>query len=142
MRDARLSPLFRRLAVVRRHGIRCRSSRLIVLILLACSLVRPRWAAAVESVDFRHHVAPLLETHCLGCHSKNIAKGELSLASRDLLFENGYVVPGDPEWSYLLELIAGVDGEPPEMPQEAEPLSAERWRSFALDRAELTGLMM
>ncbi|NBS34028.1 MAG: DUF1549 domain-containing protein, partial [Planctomycetia bacterium] len=125
MRDTGLSPLVRGLAVVQRHRIRRVSNRLTVPILLSCCLVFPRWAAAAEPVDFRHHVAPLLETHCLGCHSENIAKGELSLASRDQLFENGYVVPGDPEGSYLLELIAGVNGEPPEMPQEAEPLSAE-----------------
>ena len=125
MRETGLSPLVRGRAVLRRHRIRCVSNRLTVLILLSCCLVLPRWAAAVDSIDFRHHVAPLLETHCLGCHSENIAKGELSLASRDQLFENGYVVPGDPEGSYLLELIAGVNGEPPEMPQEAEPLSAE-----------------
>ena len=33
---------------------------LTVLILLSCCLVLPRWAAAVDSIDFRHHVAPLL----------------------------------------------------------------------------------
>jgi len=125
MRDTGLSPLVRGLAVVLLHRIRCVSNRLTVPILLFCGLVTPQWAAAADSVDFRRHVAPLLETHCLGCHSENIAKGELSLASRDLLFENGYVLPGDPDGSYLLELIAGVDGEPPEMPQEAEPLPAE-----------------
>ncbi|NBP89224.1 MAG: DUF1549 domain-containing protein, partial [Planctomycetia bacterium] len=100
-------------------------SLLINAVIVAASLLVTVRTPAAEVVDFRQHVAPLLEIHCLGCHSKNIAKGELSLASRDQLFENGFVLPGDPEGSYLLELIAGIDGKPPEMPQKAEPLSAE-----------------
>jgi len=102
-----------------------RLSPLINAVIAAASLLATVRTPAAEVVDFRQHVAPLLEAHCLGCHSKNIAKGELSLASRDQLFENGFVLPGDPEGSYLLELIAGVDGKPPEMPQDGDPLPTE-----------------
>jgi hypothetical protein len=109
----------------RRESAHSWAARLTACTLLAGGLLAAPQAPAAEVIDFQEHVAPLLETHCLGCHSKNIAKGEMSFASRDQLFENGYVVPGDPEGSYLLELIAGVDGEPPEMPQEAAPLPAE-----------------
>ena len=114
------------------HLMRCdcplagtRLPLLLNALVLAGSLVATAQAPAAEAVDFKQHVAPLLETHCLGCHSKNIAKGDMSLASRDQLFENGFVLPGDPEGSYLLELVAGVDGKPAEMPQDSAPLPAE-----------------
>ena len=75
-------------------------------------------------IDFEQTVAPILERRCLGCHSPNIRKGDFSLASAEEALDLGYLVPGDSEGSYLLELVApGAGGEPPLMPAEGDPLS-------------------
>jgi len=81
-------------------------------------------AAASEGIDFARDIGPLLETHCLRCHSPNNLQGEISLATRADIFARDYVLPGDPNGSYLLDLVAGSEGDPPEMPQEGAPLTA------------------
>ena len=81
---------------------------------------------ASQPIDFARDVAPILETHCLRCHSPNNAKGEVSLATVADLRENAYLAAGEPESSYLLHLISFSDGEKPEMPKESEPLSPEQ----------------
>ncbi len=50
----------------------------------------------------------------------------MSLATIEDLRASEYVIAGDPKASYLIELVASVDGEPPAMPQEADPLSDEQ----------------
>lgn len=81
-------------------------------------------AAADEPVDFVRQIAPVLEQHCIRCHSPGNSKGELSLATFGDLQKNEYVVPRDPAGSYLIELVTSQDGKPPAMPQEAKPLAA------------------
>ncbi|MCA9115298.1 MAG: DUF1553 domain-containing protein [Planctomycetaceae bacterium] len=81
-------------------------------------------AAADEPVDFIRQIAPILELHCIRCHSPGNTRGELSLATFGDLKKNEYVVPGDPAGSYLIELVTSQDGKPPAMPQEAKPLAA------------------
>ena len=76
-------------------------------------------------VDFAKDVAPIFQEHCIRCHLPGIKKGDVSLATFEDLKANEYVIAGDPEGSYLLELVAGVDGEPPEMPKDGKPLSEE-----------------
>lgn len=98
-------------------------TRTILMPLLAwacCSICS--WAAD-PAIDFQRDVAPILEQHCLHCHSDNISKGDLSLSSVTHLRENDYIVPGEPDDSYLVELISG---DQPEMPQEGERLSDEQ----------------
>ena len=76
---------------------------------------------------FAKHVAPILETRCLSCHSANKARGKLALDSLDGLKrggENGAVIePGKPGESLLLEMVRG---DQPEMPQDGPPLSADQ----------------
>ncbi|MEX0792929.1 MAG: PSD1 and planctomycete cytochrome C domain-containing protein [Pirellulaceae bacterium] len=79
--------------------------------------------AAAEKVDFQSHVAPILAQHCVGCHYPGHSEGDISLATFADLSANEYVIPGDPDGSYLLELVTSVDGKPPAMPQEKPPLS-------------------
>ena len=74
-------------------------------------------------LDFLTDVAPLFQQHCLSCHQSGIRKGDVSLATFADLKTNGLVVAGDPAGSYLMDLISGVDSEPPEMPKDGEPLS-------------------
>ena len=87
-------------------------------------------ALAVEepsagAVDFVEDVAPLLEAHCVRCHSPGRLEGEISLATRDDLFAKGYVLPGDPDGSRLLSLVTASDGQPPRMPHDGKPISAQ-----------------
>jgi Tol biopolymer transport system component len=83
--------------------------------------------AAQEKVSFEREVVPLLRARCHGCHQPAKAKGKLNLTRYDSLMrsEDPVVVPGKPEESLLLELVMPFDDEPPEMPEDAEPLSAE-----------------
>ena len=73
--------------------------------------VRPgRAAQAAAPVDFAREVAPLLERSCLRCHTPGNAKGDIALATAAGLVRGGHVVPGKPEESLLLDLIATEDG--------------------------------
>ncbi|TWT33214.1 DUF1553 domain-containing protein [Blastopirellula retiformator] len=81
-------------------------------------------AAKNESpVDFQQQIAPLLSQRCVSCHSPNIKKGELSLATPDDMLDSGFVLPGDVDGSYLLEVIVGHDEKPAAMPKDGEPLT-------------------
>ncbi len=77
-------------------------------------------------VDFERDVAPLLTAHCLRCHQASRREGELSLASPDDLRELGYVVPGQPDESHLLQVVGPGEEGVPRMPKEGAPLSAQQ----------------
>ena len=91
--------------------------------ILAIALLVP--SAAADDALFRKTVAPLLVERCLDCHSEGIREGDLSLATRGVITDSGFVEPGDPDASYLLEMITPQNGEPPEMPKDADPLAPD-----------------
>ncbi|HIK92890.1 MAG TPA: DUF1549 domain-containing protein, partial [Planctomycetes bacterium] len=94
-----------------------------LLLVLSCA----RYASAAEErVEFKTQVAPILAEHCLRCHSAGNRKGEISLATFGDLKSNEYVNTGDPDDSYLLQLVTSQDGNPPEMPKDAPPLSDDK----------------
>ena len=64
---------------------------------------------ADEKLDFAADVAPLLQDHCVRCHSSNNRKGDVSLETVKDLRENEYVVAGKPAESHLIDLIAQID---------------------------------
>ena len=75
--------------------------------------------------EFVKEVAPILERHCVRCHQPGNAKGKVSLDRPTHLLAGEHVVPGKPDESGLLDLVAPSDaGEPPRMPKEGKPLSA------------------
>lgn len=87
--------------------------------------------ATVSSVQahdahFRTQVAPIVEKHCLSCHSGGEPKGGLSLESGDRFAAGGEsgpaIVAGRPDDSLLFTYISGDE---PQMPQDAKPLSTE-----------------
>ncbi len=80
-------------------------------------------AAADAPIDFSKQIAPIFQQHCVRCHSPGVEKGDFSLATSEDLDANEYVVVGDTDGSYLIELVTSQDGEPPAMPKEAKPLS-------------------
>jgi mono/diheme cytochrome c family protein len=82
--------------------------------------------SALEPNLFARDIAPILAQHCVRCHSPGNAKGQISLATIDDLRENEYFIAGDPESSYLLELITADAGSKPDMPKEGKALAAEQ----------------
>lgn len=78
------------------------------------------------TVDFEREIAPIFRERCLRCHRPGNAKSDMSLATIDRLRENDYIIDGDADSSYLVELITSIDGEPPEMPHEGDPLTVQQ----------------
>jgi mono/diheme cytochrome c family protein len=84
-------------------------------------------AAPVDlaNVNYQDHVLPIFEQHCAECHGAEDPEEGLELTRyRTALVGsmNGPVIePGDPDNSYLVELI--VKGE---MPKRGDPLSPEQ----------------
>ncbi|HEX8200798.1 MAG TPA: DUF1549 domain-containing protein, partial [Isosphaeraceae bacterium] len=95
-------------------------------LLLLGFLAGPMAAGAADDGEFRTRVAPIFEARCVRCHGPEKPKGGLSLATARGLLAGGdggpAVVPGRPEESLLLEMIAGPA---PEMPRGGDPLPAE-----------------
>ncbi len=84
------------------------------------------WGFSAEAqIDFQETVAPILAERCLSCHNSEEREGDFSLQTREAMFRNDYVVPGDPGGSYLLDLVTPVDGEA-EMPHSGDPLTTEQ----------------
>lgn len=83
-------------------------------------------AGAGGPVEFQTQIAPILQQHCVRCHQPGNEKGGISLATADDLRADGFVVAGDPGSSDLLELITAADGNPPRMPQDADPLTDQQ----------------
>ena len=81
-----------------------------------------------QELDFEADIAPILEKKCLGCHNPNILKGNLSMATlADIRSAGeGMLIPGNSKDSMLhwITLPYGPD-EPPDMPEEGEPLTSE-----------------
>ncbi|MFP6764183.1 MAG: PSD1 and planctomycete cytochrome C domain-containing protein, partial [Planctomycetaceae bacterium] len=80
-------------------------------------------------MDFLRDVAPILQRHCLVCHNERDQRGQFSLHSKQAALrggENGQsIVPGDPDTSYLLDLVTPSDGTA-EMPKNAPPLKPDQ----------------
>lgn len=95
---------------------------------LICLLFLSGSFCSAEPVQFRRDVAPILKKHCLVCHNDRVRQGELSLHSFQSMLKGGEsgqsVDPGDPDASYLLDLITPSEGVA-EMPRDAAPLSEQ-----------------
>ena len=93
----------------------------------------PAAAGPAARVDFQAQIRPLLEEHCLECHSQDKRKGGLSLATYPDALEggrNGAVIrPGNSAGSLLIHRVTGrVE---PQMPKDEDPLTP---RELALVR--------
>jgi hypothetical protein len=95
---------------------------------LVAALAVPGFGSDEPARGFRETVGPLLERRCLSCHNPTDRKGGLSLASADETIAGGAsgpaIAPGEPEASYLLDLVTPRDGKA-EMPKDGAPLRAE-----------------
>ncbi|WP_145078347.1 DUF1553 domain-containing protein [Aureliella helgolandensis] len=77
-----------------------------------------------SKATFESTVAVIFEKHCIGCHTAGIEKGEFSISTSTDLVDNQYVLAGDPDGSYLLDLVTPADDAAAEMPKDSPPLSA------------------
>ncbi len=70
--------------------------------------------SCAADIDFQRDIAPILEERCWSCHGEGAQESELRLDRRPNMLRGGNsglsaVVPGNPEKSYLIELINHVD---------------------------------
>ncbi|MDA0589727.1 MAG: DUF1553 domain-containing protein [Planctomycetota bacterium] len=80
------------------------------------------FAAEGETAGFFENVAPILQRRCLSCHNSNDRKGDFSLQTEVELRESGFVEPGRPDESHLLDAVTAEAGEKPSMPKNGAPL--------------------
>ncbi|OYW23423.1 MAG: hypothetical protein B7Z55_03545, partial [Planctomycetales bacterium 12-60-4] len=77
---------------------------------------------------FESQVATVLSAKCVACHRTDNAKGGIDLTTRTGMLRGGDGGPGltagKPDESPIYTRSLARDGEPPEMPEEGEPLTA------------------
>ena len=79
-----------------------------------------------KTISFYKDIRPIFQANCQGCHQPSKARGKYIMTDFKNLIQGGdsgdpAIVPGDPQNSYLVEVITPIDGEA-EMPQKADPL--------------------
>ena len=79
------------------------------------------------SVSFYTQIRPIFQAQCHGCHQPAKDRGGYVMTDFAALLKGGdsedkAIIPGNPDQSYLVELITPVNGEA-EMPQKGAPLS-------------------
>ncbi len=84
-------------------------------------------------VDFERQIQPIIEKHCLECHSQDKRKGGLSLANYADALDGGRngpaIRPGNAARSILIHRVTGA--VEPQMPKDEDPLTS---REIALIR--------
>ena len=96
---------------------------ILVVVLASGSLNITDTSAHADDV-FLDRVAPVLGRRCVSCHNSIDRKGEFSLQTRDEVLNSGFVEPGQPDDSELLQVLMSHDGRKPTMPKSGEPLKA------------------
>lgn len=77
------------------------------------------------AIDFASQIAPILQQHCVRCHSDDNAKGGLSLATFADLESQSLIDVADPDASRLIELVTPLAGQQAEMPKDGTALAAD-----------------
>lgn len=107
---------------------------LVCYAVLFCSLTQvPLFAddtASTGKVSFHQQVRPILQAQCAGCHHPRNPEGSYVVTEFAQLLKGGEsesaaIVPGQPDKSYLVELIT-PHGNEAEMPKAKTPLSQEQ----------------
>ncbi len=86
------------------------------------------WLAPQEPPpSFHRQVRPILQARCQGCHQPAKAKLGVDLTSHAAILRGGKDGPileaGDAAASLLIDVLLPLGAEPPDMPEEGEPLS-------------------
>lgn len=89
-------------------------------------------AQETTAVSFSRDIRPLLAARCFGCHQGARHEGKYDMTQFGRLLQGGHsgleaITAGDPDSSYLLEVVTADDGTPQMPPAESNtpPLSAE-----------------
>ena len=87
-------------------------------------------AATKETVDFKKHIQPIIESRCLECHDSKKHKGGIRLDRLDDLLVGGDsgkpgVLRGKSAESYLIHLVAGLVPDAT-MPPKGERLTPQQ----------------
>jgi uncharacterized membrane protein len=76
---------------------------------------------AAEKIDFVRDISPILQNHCLKCHSDEKPRSHFHLTSREAALRGGErgvdIIPGQSAKSPLIKYVARLDEEivmPPE----------------------------
>ena len=82
--------------------------------------------ASKSEVSYYKDIRPIFQANCQGCHQPAKAKGDYIMTDFSQLLSGGdieepVIVAGQPDQSYLVELITPIDGKA-EMPQKKDPL--------------------
>jgi WD40 repeat protein/mono/diheme cytochrome c family protein len=77
-------------------------------------------------ISYYRDVRPIFQQHCQGCHQPAKAGGAYVMTDFAAMLKAGEsgqaaVVPGQPDKSFLIELVTAKDGQA-EMPQKGDPL--------------------
>ncbi len=87
--------------------------RLSLFLLLA--LLVPKALPAADPIDFGAKIAPLLQEHCVDCHSKDDPDGEFNLETFEGLLKGGktgkVIQPGQAQDSLIVKLLEGRSGK-------------------------------
>lgn len=95
--------------------------RLLAALVLAGALSWTSAAFAVEPVDFRFEVRPILSRNCFSCHGPDEShrEADLRLDVRDVPIEFGAIVSGEPDESELIRRITSADASEQMPPAES-----------------------
>ncbi|WP_210395507.1 c-type cytochrome domain-containing protein [Motiliproteus sediminis] len=89
------------------------------LLLTVATLLMPA-AHAGQAPTFDNAIKPIMEKHCVSCHSGWFPKSGLRLDTRENILEGGKqgraVIPGKPEKGWLVNMIQPQGGNPSKMP--------------------------
>jgi mono/diheme cytochrome c family protein len=91
----------------------CCAFPIVALFVAASAQTR---SAGAGKVDFARDVRPIIEAHCIGCHTGSVAGAELRLDSRETMLAGGTsgpaIVPSHGAESLLVQRVLGEGGKP------------------------------
>jgi uncharacterized membrane protein len=97
--------------------------------LLLSLLVLATPLRAAPPVSFERQIQPILQRHCVECHSGWFPASGLRLDTRARVLEGGKqgraVIPGEPDKGWLVNMIQPVAGNPSRMPPGPSQLSGD-----------------
>ncbi len=88
------------------------------------------WLVATGQ-DFVTQVAPILQQHCLRCHSDQVREGEVSFSSRASFVQSGVSAASSVNDHRLIAAITPDQVGHAEMPKDASPLAEHERRLLA-----------
>jgi hypothetical protein len=96
---------------------------ILCFVLLLCAQWSTVRRAQTTAIDFVRDIQPILQTHCVQCHSASKAMSGLRLDNKTAAAR--IITPGNSKGSRLLQRVLGEGGEA-QMPLGAAPLDAEQ----------------